>query len=206
MPARALSGLQTSTCDPRVLPAGHSNSKFSAATPCGYCAESIGQARVGARETVESVAYRDVLQGSELPPLARTLFCAALVYEGTGEPEAAAWRFLQAAWACDDSGSQAAGRICRERAAEMFHRVLETGEVETPRAVVLTLSADLWRRAGRFDDAILAASEAEHLLSASDESAETTGASVVASYIRGLAECGDGELHSAAEAFSGEGE
>src|SRR5919198_26020 len=46
---------------------------------CGYCARSLGQAPVGARATVESDAYRDVLECSRLPRLARSLFCSALV-------------------------------------------------------------------------------------------------------------------------------
>ena len=33
-----------------------------------------------------------------MPPLARQLFCAALVAEGAGEREAAAWRFVEAAY------------------------------------------------------------------------------------------------------------
>lgn len=172
---------------------------------CGYCAESIGQARVGAGATVESAVYRDVLQRSKLPRLARTLFCAALVSEGAGELEPSAWRFLQAAWACDDKGSQVEARICRERAAEMFNKALETGEAEAPQAVVLTLCADVWRRAGRFDEARVAASEAKELLGDGADTEETAGAAVVASYIRGLAESGDDEAHNVAEAFADEG-
>lgn len=120
---------------------------------CGYCAESLGQAPVGAGEVVESAVYRHVLERSKLPRLACELFCAALVDEAAGEKERAAWRFLKAAWACDDQDARAQARICRERSAEMFLRSLETGEVEAPQAIVLTLSADVWRRAGRFDEA-----------------------------------------------------
>ena len=65
---------------------------------CGYCARSIGQAPPDARALVESVVYREVLQRSKLPKLARSLFCAALVNEAAGEAEASAWRFLEAAW------------------------------------------------------------------------------------------------------------
>ena len=171
---------------------------------CGYCAGSIGQAPVGARETVESIVYRDVLERSKLPKLARRLFCAALVREAAEEPEEAAWLFLRAAWACDDKKARAHARTCRERSAEMFHRTLETGEAETPQAVVLTLSADLWRRAGRFDEAVAAAAEAEQLLGDETDDEEAAGAAMVAAYIRGLAESGDDVLHSVAEVFAGE--
>lgn len=172
---------------------------------CGYCAGSIGQASIGARETVESVVYRDVLERSNLPRLARSLFCSALVSEGAGEPEQAGWLFLKAAWACDDKGARAHARTCRERSAEMFARSLERGEVETPQAVVLTLSADIWRRARRFDEATRAAAEAEGLLTDGSDDEDASGAALVAAYIRGLAECGDDTLHNTAEAFAGDG-
>jgi len=103
---------------------------------CGYCAGSIGQAPPDARAVVESLVYREVLQRSKLPKLARSFFCAALVAESAGEAETSAWWFLQAAWACDDRNARAQARICRERAAEMFVRALETGETERPAPVM----------------------------------------------------------------------
>ncbi len=52
--------------------------------------------------------------------------------------------------------ARAQARVCRERAAEMFVRALELGEAETPPEVLHTVTADVWRRAGRFDDALAA--------------------------------------------------
>jgi hypothetical protein len=183
---------------------------------CGYCARSLGAAPPGARTTVESPVYRDVLERSRLPRLARSLFCAALVQEGAGRPESAGWRFLEAAWACDDRDARAQARICRERAAEMFARALEVGEAESPVAVVHTLIAEVWRRAGRFDDAIHACDAAQRELAeqaagpspaeAPDEEVEDelSGAARVAAFVRALALDGDDEAHSCAEAFTGE--
>ena len=170
---------------------------------CGYCAASIGQAPIGARETVETIVYRDVLERSKLPKLARRLFCAALVSEAAEEPEDAAWLFLKAAWACDDKRARAQARTCRERSAEMFHRALESGEADGSPAFVLTLSADLWRRAGRFDEAIAAAAEAEQFCDTDEE--EAAGTVAVASFILELAKSGDDKRHNTAEAFAGEG-
>jgi len=173
---------------------------------CGYCAGSIGQAPIGAHVTVESVVYRDVLDRSKLPKLARRLFCAALVSEGAGEPEEAAWLFLKAAWACDDKRARAQARTCRERSAEMFCRALENGEADGSPAFVLTLSADLWRRSGRFDEAIAAAAAAEQLVDTeTDDEEEAASTVAVASVIRGLAESGDDKRHNTAEVFAGEG-
>ncbi len=168
---------------------------------CGYCAPSLGQAPVGARETVESTVYSEVLERSRLPRLARSYFCAALVSEAAGALEESAWRFLQAAWACDDKDARDAARICRERAAEMFGRALTEAATEAHDEVVLTLSADVWRRAGRFENAIATAERVERLAEQSDGQEDTAVAAVVAAFIRGLAEAGDDALHNSSEAF-----
>ncbi len=130
--------------------------------------------------------YRDVLERSKLPRLARSLFCSALVNEAAGELEGSGWRFLEAAWACDDKNARAQARICRERAAEMFDRALSLGEAEPPAAVVQTLIAELWRRAGRFDDALAAcdAADAELADGAFDDDDERSGAAAVTAFVR----------------------
>lgn len=115
------------------------------------------------------------------------------------------WWFLQAAWACDDKNARAQARICRERAAEMFGRALETGETERPPAVMHTLIAEVWRRAGRFDEALgaCAAVEIELGLEA-DETAddgERAGTAAVAAFVRHLVIAGDDEARNCAEAF-----
>ena len=165
---------------------------------CGYCARSLGEAPIGAQETVDSLVYRGVLERSTLPRLARTLFCSALVSERAGEPEQAGWHFLQAAWACDDKDAPEQARICRQRSAEMFICASETGEAVTPTPVLVTLAAELWRRAGSFEQAIDAATQAEHGLGAGADD-DDSGAAAVAAFIRNLAESGDDDLHNTAE-------
>jgi hypothetical protein len=173
---------------------------------CGYCASSIGQAPPQARAVVESVVYRDVLQRSKLPKLARSFFCTALVHEASGETEASAWKFLEAAWACDDRHASAQARICRQRAAEMFQRTLATGETSRPSAVVHTLVAELWRRAGQFDEALEACAAAEAELGpvtdAALEDDERAGTATVAAFVRTLAIAGDDDGRNCAEAFA----
>ena len=175
---------------------------------CGYCAGSIGQAPPGAGAVVGSAVYQDVLKASALPKLARSLFCAALVVESSGEAETTAWWFLQAAWACDDKNARTAARTCRERAAEMFVRALETGETERPAPVMHTLIAEVWRRAGRFDEALeecaAAKADLDVLLLSDDpeEEDERIGTSTVATFVRNLAIAGDDDVRSCAEAFA----
>ena len=125
-----------------------------------------------------------------------------------GEAEASAWRFLEAAWACDDNNARAQARICRERAAEMFGRALETGETERAAPVMHTLIAEVWRRAGRFDEALeeCAAVEIELGLEQDDTDDERAGTATVATFVRNLASAGDDDTRNCAEAFADDDE
>ena len=174
---------------------------------CGYCAASIGSAPPRAGDTVASAIYREVLEQSKLPGLARTYFCAALVDEAAGRHEAAGWAFLSAAWDCDDHDATGRARSCRERAAEMFARGVERGTLELPRPVAQTLVAELWRRAGRFDNALESCDAAARELDddASAEEEESVPTTAVVRFIRGLSIAGDDAAHNCAEAFT-EGE
>jgi hypothetical protein len=163
---------------------------------CGYCAESIGQRTRGARRAVASIIYRDVLENARMPELARQFFCAALVAEASEQRDASAGHFVSAAWACDDAGAAEQARICRDRAAEMLAKAIEWGDVPTESPVVHGVRADLLRRAGRHDDA-LAALDAAGLC---DEDEEELGQAAIV--LRELAEAGDDESHSVAEAFA----
>jgi hypothetical protein len=169
---------------------------------CGYCAESIGQRTPRAGRTVASVIYRDVLENARMPMLARHYFCAALVAEAAERRGDAARRFVDAAWACDDAGAAEQARICRQRAAEMLASALEWGDVPTESPVVRGVLADLLRRAGRHDEAIGVLESGEGLLDPEDE--EQQGTATVLGFIRELAEAGDDEAHSVAEAFAAE--
>lgn len=167
---------------------------------CGYCARSLGIAPPGIQEVVESPVYRGVLTRSRLPKLARSYFCAALVNDAAGRHESAGWRFLDAAWVCDDRHARAQARACRERAAEMFERALADGDTGTDPAVLHAVTADVWRRAGRFDRALAACDAADAEIDADDE--DDNGAATVSGFIRALALQGDDEPRNSAEAFA----
>jgi hypothetical protein len=173
-------------------------------TACGYCNGSLGEAPPRAADTVESPVYREVLERSQLPSLARSLFCSALVQETAGDPHAAGWRFLEAAWACDDVPEPAQARHCRDRAVEMFRRALELGEARAPTGVVLTVTADLLRRARRFEEAASVADRAAETLAELTGDEDDAATAEIARYIGALAERGDDHAHSCAEAFAAE--
>ena len=169
---------------------------------CGYCNGSLGEAPRGAADTVASPVYREVLERSALPRLARSLFCSALVQEAAGDPSGAGWRFVEAAWACDDVPEPAQARACRDRAVEMFRRALERGEAGAPRGVVLTLVADLLRRSRRFDESAAAAGSAARLLAELAGDEDDAATAEIARYIGELAAVGDDQAHCCAEAFT----
>ena len=169
---------------------------------CGYCAKRIGERTPKAGRTVESLIYRDVLEKAKMPALARHFFCAALVAEAAERREAAAWHFVEAAWACDDSGATEQARTCRDRAAEMLSSALAWGDIATENVVVHGVIADLRRRAGRYEEALVACAAGEVALETDDE-ADTPVATVLA-FIRELTESQDDEVHNAAEAFAAE--
>jgi len=170
---------------------------------CGYCARSLGAAPPGAAAVVESLVYRGVLERSELPRLARDYFCAALVAgEAAEAPESAAESFLHAAWACDDAGAAGQARICRERSAEMLRLAISSGDIRPPREIALAVLADVERRSRRFDQALEACSEADSVLAEAGDVGSGAGTAAVVSFIRELAEAGDDEAYSAAEAFA----
>ena len=136
-----------------------------------------------------------------MPALARHFFCAALVAETDERRDAAAGHFVDAAWACDDAGAVEQARICRDRAAEMLAKAIEWGDApDTP--VSRGVLADLLRRAGRYDDAIDVLVTGEALLDLDDE--RQAGTAAVLDFIRELAETGDADAHSVAEAFAAE--
>jgi hypothetical protein len=171
---------------------------------CGYCSQSLGRVTAGAADVVSSAVYRDVLERSRLPRLARSLFCSALVLEAAGDPNGAGWRFLEAAWACDDVPEPGQARICRERAIEMFRRSLETGDAGASTGVVLTLVADLLRRARRFGEAEDVAEEATGALAELPDDDDTAATADIARYIATLASVGDDAAHCCDEAFTAE--
>lgn len=169
---------------------------------CGYCAQSLGELSDRAAETVRSHVYRGVLERSKLPALARSLFCAALVREAAGDHDGAAWRFLEAAWVCDDVPDPPQARVCRQRAIEMFRRALDRGEADAPPGVVLTLIADLLRRSRRFDEAQAVAGGALRALGELERDEQFATTADIARYIGELAAAGDDALHCCDEAFA----
>jgi len=128
---------------------------------CGYCASSIAKAPATAGETVRSETYQAQLRDPRMPDLARSFLCAALVAEADkGLASGGVLEYcLCAAWACDEAESADAAVECRLRAAAALEALHKRGDRYVRGGIEdFALLADLYRRAGRFDDAGVAAS------------------------------------------------
>ena len=124
---------------------------------CGYCAEDISEPleTAAARELLSSGQYQAQLQNSSFPKLANQFICLALLQEQEGDSEAAAWAYLQAAWACDDEENDPGACQCRLRAAQHFQQILaaqlsDSIQQDTWGAVL----TDVLRRSRQFDSAL----------------------------------------------------
>ena len=180
--------------------------RCSAATRAGTAPSRSARRRVGAAVSRVACLPRCARAVEAAAPRSH-LFCSALVEEAAGRPEASGWDFLAAAWDCDDRSAAGHARSCRQRAAEMLERALERGEVSAPRPIVQTLIAELWRRAGRFEDALAACAVAGDELAETETDGEdgVLPTAAVIAFIRDLSIAGDDEAHSCAEVFA-EGE
>ena len=128
---------------------------------CGYCADSIGQAPVGARAIIDSPVYRKVLAASRGCPgsPARSLRSA----RRRGCEPARGGRLAVPRGSLGvrrQERSDASGDLPRTGSRDV-RKGARARRGDRAAAVVLTLTADVWRRAGRFEEAIAAATQAE---------------------------------------------
>lgn len=136
---------------------------------CGLCAGDLLQPRSGARECVGREDYRQLLGDASYPELARRFLCAGYIDDFAGDLAGAAWRNLQAAWACDDAAMPQAAANCRRRTAALIRRALAAGQpVAGGPAADHALLADVYRRAGDHVQALAACQQAASLLGSFD--------------------------------------
>jgi len=131
---------------------------------CGYCAPGIDEASRRAGLVVAAPAYQQLLAAASLPEPARRFLCSAMIAEKVDSwaSKLVVDLCLQAAWACDDAGSAEAAADCRLQAAAALEALHKFGGQHHPRdrRADYVLLADLYRRAGRFEEAEGAALQA----------------------------------------------
>ncbi|QSQ17296.1 hypothetical protein [Myxococcus landrumensis] len=125
---------------------------------CGYCATSLDDAPAGASEVVHSEAYLAQLHQANTPALANEFLCQALLLESSGDKRGAAAARLHAAWTADDSRDEGLAHRCRTQAADLLLAAPPRPESNAHedlgwRGWSGVQEVDLYRRAGRSDDA-----------------------------------------------------
>ncbi len=128
---------------------------------CGYAAPRLDAGHGHDVEPiVRSAGYAAVRASPALPPAARPFACHALILEELGHLADAGLASLHAAWACDDAGEADAARACRARALDMWEHGKHQGlAFADDHAQEFCLVADVLRRAGRMDEALVAVRE-----------------------------------------------
>ncbi|MEI6449665.1 MAG: hypothetical protein WCP98_06905 [Actinomycetes bacterium] len=143
---------------------GYMNRWLYKCPQCGYCAPSITLVRAGAAEVVHSEEYKQQLDDPDLPLIPRAYLCWALIVEAAAAGPASRGVVearLHAAWACDNGEDVDAAVVAhhRLRAASALEALHESGGTYRPHDYSgdCGLLADLYRRAGRFEEAAAAA-------------------------------------------------
>lgn len=128
---------------------------------CGYCAADISVPHAKAAEVVQSELYRETLADETLPHKARQFLCYASLLDKLREHADAGWSCLHAAWVCDDADDSYAASRCRDQAIEYWKRGKHAGQAfSDDLASEYALVADLHRRMGEFELALVTCSEA----------------------------------------------
>ncbi len=126
---------------------------------CGYCAGDLGRAAPGTEQVVRSDEYQMLLRNSSVPQLARRFLARAhIVDQGRPATEDLVSMMLAAIWDCDDNGASAKASTLRVKTACYLDELLHSGRAmaaDDPSSGFI-LMADLYRRAGGFDEAELA--------------------------------------------------
>jgi uncharacterized protein (DUF2225 family) len=128
---------------------------------CGYCAADISTIHDKAADLVATSAYQAQLRDSAIPAKAREFLCHALILQHVDQHSDAGWSALHAAWQCDDEKSESAAEHCRQSALAFWKAAKSAGQqFGDDLAIEFVIVADLYRRAGDFESAIVTSSDA----------------------------------------------
>ena len=120
---------------------------------CGYCAASLIEGPIDARDLVRSDDYQRQLRDPRFPDLANSFLCAAMIQLSQADWVEAGWSAVKAAWACDDAARPAAAVHCRALAVTHFQTAQDEGfAFAQPGGIEAAILADLLRRSRRFKE------------------------------------------------------
>lgn len=118
---------------------------------CGYCNKDLGVGLPHAEARIASSQYQMMLNNRELPALAVSFSCFALLI-APEKPIDAAQAYLNAAWVCDDDRDDTMARECRRNAINILQTLQPFPHDEKGLWMGLVL-IDLLRRCAEFQSA-----------------------------------------------------
>ena len=122
---------------------------------CGYCAPQISEDIKDSLEIVRTDHYRKQLDNPGFPKLANAFLCGSMLKEVVDNFAGAGSACLYAAWECDDKNNDTGARICREKAAILLQKAIESGQKFADDAgAEEAIMVDLLRRSGQFQLAL----------------------------------------------------
>jgi len=123
---------------------------------CGFVSGELGESKPTDAATVAKSGYRATLISRERHHSANRFVCRSMLDEAAGDPVAAGWRRLHAAWVCDDQQDVEAAQALRQEAVVLFERGRAAGKLAMSKVVGgdELLLADLARRSGEFAQGI----------------------------------------------------
>lgn len=137
---------------------------------CGYCNTNLAELLPQAEDRIASSQYQAILKDRDLPKLAISFSCFALLI-APEKPLNAAQAYLHAAWACDDDRDDAMAQKCRGEAINTLKTLQPFNHDEAGLWMGLVL-VDLFRRCAEFQAAATACSDVEIFENANEVSSK----------------------------------
>lgn len=119
---------------------------------CGYVSARITDKHHVTKKWLQSENYLACDGIDFVSDLAKSFYRCYLICLQDKETEDAFFAILHCAWACDDAEDTENAKRCREIAIPLADKLIEIDFMN--RENLLTLKADLMRRAGQFDEMI----------------------------------------------------
>ncbi len=118
---------------------------------CGYCNSNLAELLPLAEKRIASPYYQAMLKNRNLPSLAISFSCFALLI-APEKPVDAAQAYLHAAWACDDARDDTMARECRRNAINILE-ILQPFDHDDAGLWMGLVLIDLFRRCADFQSA-----------------------------------------------------
>ena len=121
---------------------------------CGYCSTDLSNRIDDSEKHIKQEEYINIRNNEGYPELARQFLCNAYLLKESKEFENAGYRYLNAAWVCDDIKIKPKSIICRKEALKMFELNIENNELsDDDISSKRLLMTDIARRAEMFEQA-----------------------------------------------------